>query len=100
MKKAASMLSHLFLSSLLFWGVPTVEAGELVIKEAASLNLYCHMQFAEMHADPPSRDWPALETTAGNVGDFYGPCDHDPTADNAAAAQGRVLSREMYGDGD
>jgi hypothetical protein len=100
MKKTTSLLSNLFLSSLLFWGVPTVEADELVVKEAANLSFYCHMQFPEMRADTLSWDRPVLDATTGNVVDFYGSCDHDPTGADAVAAQRRVLSREIFGDGE
>jgi len=98
MKKTISLLSNLFLASTLFWGVPTVEADELVIKEAANLSFYCHMQFPEMRADTLTWDRPVLDETTGNVIDFYGPCDHDPTGADAVRAQRRVLLREFYGD--
>lgn len=98
MRKTESLLSSLFLSSILFWGVPTVEANELVIEEAANLSFYCHMQFPEMRADTLSWDRPVLDTTAGNVIDFYGSCDHDPTGADAIRVQRRVLLREIYGD--
>ena len=100
MKKTISLLSNLFLASTLFWGVPTVEADELAIKEAANLSFYCHMQFPEMRADTLSWDRPVLDETAGKVIDFYGPCDHDPTGADEIRAQRRVELRGFYGDGE
>ena len=100
MKKTIALLSNLFLSSTLFWGVPPVEADELVIMEAANLSFYCHMQFPEMRADTLSWDRPVLDETAGNVIDFYGSCDHDATGADEIRAQRRVLLRGFYGDGE
>jgi hypothetical protein len=41
-----------------------------------------------------------LDETAGNVIDFYGPCDHDPTGTDEIKTQRRVLMRGFYGDGE
>ena len=100
MKKTISLLSNLFLASTLFWGVPTVEADELVINEAANLSFYCHMQFPEMRADTLSWDRPVLDETAGNVIDFYGSCDHDPTGAEEVRIQRRMLRDYYFADGD
>ena len=48
MKKTISLLSNLLLASTLFWGVPLVEADELVETEVVGLAGYCHMKFAPM----------------------------------------------------
>ena len=100
MKKTLSLLSNLVLSSALFWGVPAAEADELVIREAANLSYYCHMQFPEMRVDTLSWERPVLDETTGNLIDFYGPCDHDPTGADEIKAQRRVLMRGFYGDGE
>jgi len=92
MKKTTSLMSILFLSSLMFWGVPTVEADDPVVKEAANLSSYCHMQFPEMRADTLSWDRPVLDENAGGVIDFYGSCDHDPTGADEIRTQRRLLS--------
>lgn len=51
MKKAKSLIINLFLSSTLFWGVPTVEADTVVVKEPAEANSYCHIKFPEMRSE-------------------------------------------------
>jgi hypothetical protein len=79
MKKTISLLSNLFLSSTLFWGVSTLSADELVVKETADMSAYCHMKFPPMRPDTLSWAQPVLDESAGNIIDFYGPCDHDPT---------------------
>jgi hypothetical protein len=100
MKTTTSLISNLLLLSLLFLGVSTVEANEPAIKEAANLSFYCHMQFPEMREDTLSWDRPVLDTTAGNVVDFYGACDHDPTGIDEIKAQRRVLLRGFHDDGE
>ena len=92
MKKTISLLSNMFLASTLFWGVPTLGADELVVKEPADLSGYCHMKFPPMRADTLSRTQPVLDETAGNVIDFYGSCDHDPTGAEEVKIQGRNRS--------
>ena len=100
MKKTISLLSNMFLASTLFWGVPTLGADELVVKDAADLSGYCHMKFPPMRVDTLSWAQPVLDETAGNVIDFYGPCDHDPTGADEIRAQRRVELRGFYGDGE
>ena len=77
MKGTRALLCNLFLSSILLGAGPMVGAAELVVREAASLSLHCHTQFPDVRADDLLRDRPVLDETAGNVGDFYGSCDHD-----------------------
>ena len=100
MKKTISLLSNMFLASTLFWGVPTLGADELVVKEAADLSRYCHMKFPPMRADTLSWDRPVLDETAGNVIDFYGSCDHDPTGAEEVRIQRRMLRDNYFADGD
>ena len=95
MKKPISLLSNLFLSSTLLWCAPTVGAAELVVREAASLSLQCHMQVPEIRADTLSWDGRVLdETTAFGI-DFYGPCDHDLNGNDDIKIQ-RQITLESY----
>jgi hypothetical protein len=100
MKKTISLLSNMFLASTLFWGVPTSGADELVVKEAADLSGYCHMKFPPMREDTLSWAQPVLDETAGNVIDFYGSCDHDPTGAEEVRIQRRMLRDNYFADGD
>lgn len=97
MKKTMSIVSNLLLSSTLFWGLPTVEADELVFKEAANASAYCHMKFPPMREDTLSWAQPVLDENAGNIIDFYGPCDYDPTG---AAERTRQRRHRFSGDND
>jgi len=92
MKTRISLLTNLFLSSTLFWGVPTLAAEELVIKEAAEASAYCHMKFPPMRPETLSWAQPVLDESAGSVIDFYGPCDHDPTGAEEIGKQRRNRS--------
>ena len=95
MKKTISLLSNLILSSNLLWGAPTVGAAELVVREAASLSLYCHIQVPEIRADTPSWDQRVLDETSGYGIDFYGPCDHDLNGGDEIKIQ-RQITLESY----
>jgi hypothetical protein len=94
MKKTNSIVFNLLLASTLFWGLPTVEAQELVVKEAANASAYCHMKFPPMREDTLGWEQPVLDQNAGNIIDFYGPCDHDPTGVSERARQRRHSHRD------
>ncbi|MGH7826177.1 MAG: hypothetical protein ACREQ7_13515 [Candidatus Binatia bacterium] len=100
MKKSISLLSTLLLSSTLFWGVPTVEGQELISKVPADTTSYCHMKFPPMREDTLSWSRPLLDENSGNVIDFYGSCDHDPTGVDEIRAQRRALLHDSFGDGE
>jgi hypothetical protein len=100
MKKSISILSNLVLSSTLFWGVATVTANELVVKTPLDFSGYCHMKFPPMREDTLSWAQPVLDETAGNIIDFYGPCDHDPTGAAERKLQRRQGLHGIHGDSD
>jgi hypothetical protein len=99
MKKTISLLSNLLLSSTLFWGVPLVEANEIVEAEVTEFAGYCHMKFPPMSEATLSWGRPELNTEAEKSIDFYGPCDYDPTGAAEVRAQRAILLRELHGDG-
>ena len=89
MKKTISLVSNLLVASTLFWGVPLVAADEIVKEEVVTG--YCHMKFPPMHEATFSWDRPELNRDLGNIIDFYGPCDYDPTGAAEVRAQRRLL---------
>ena len=99
MKKSVSFLSNLLLSSTLFWAVPAV-ADEMISRVPTDTTDYCHLKFPAMRADTLSWQQPVLDPLAGNIVDFYGPCDYDPTGSDEIRAQRRVLLRSNFDDGD
>src|SRR5512142_2300047 len=90
MKKMVSLLVNLLLSSTLFWGVPSAY-GDEVFKAPADPSSYCHMKFPPLRSDTLSWDSPALEESAGNIIDFYGPCDYDPMGREEVEIERRAL---------
>jgi hypothetical protein len=99
MKKSVSLLSNLLLSSTLFWAVPAV-AEEMVSSVPTDITAYCHLKFPAMREDTLSWQQPVLDPLSGNIVDFYGPCDYDPTGVDEIRAQRRVLLRGNFEDGD
>jgi hypothetical protein len=100
MKKSLSLLCNLLLSSTLFWGVPSVKAEEMVSSVPTDITDYCHLKFPAMREDSLSWERPVLDSASGNIIDFYGPCDYDPTGLDEVRAQRRVLLRGNFEDGD
>ncbi len=100
MKKSVLLLGNLLLSSTLFWGVPSVEAEEMISSVPTDITDYCHLKFPAMHEDSLSWERPVLDPLTGNIVDFYGPCDYDPTGVDEIRAQRRVLLRGNFEDGD
>ncbi len=76
MKKTISLLSNLLLSSTLLWGVPLVEADEIVQNEGAGVAGYCHMKFAPMEEAMLSWEQPELAPKAVKRIDSAAACDH------------------------
>jgi hypothetical protein len=88
------------LAAALLWGVPAVEANQLVETEVIDLGAgYCHMKFAPMNEATLSWDQPELNVDAEKSIDFYGPCDYDPMGPAEVRAQRAILLRQLFGDG-
>jgi hypothetical protein len=100
MKKSVALLSNLLLSSTLFWGVPSVEAEEMISRVPADTTEYCHLKFPAMREDTLSWQQPVLDPLTGNIIDFYRPCDYDTTGLDEIKAQRRVLLHGNFEDGD
>ena len=98
MKKAATLLANLLMSSALFWSVPTVNADEVILSVPSDTSAYCHMKFPPIREDTLSWDRPVLNENAGNIVDFYGPCDHDPLGAEEVRVQRQMLRNELFGD--
>ena len=100
MKKRVALLGSLLLSSALFWGVPAVEAQEMISTIPTDVTAYCHLKFPVMREDTLSWQTPILDPLAGNVVDFYGPCDYDPVGLEEIRVQRRMILRADFDDGD
>ena len=93
-KKSISLLVNLLMASTLFWGVPVVSGDEGAFKVPADTSTYCHMKFPPLRKDTLTWDQPVLEESAGNIIDFYGPCDYDPMGKDEVNVQRNVLIRD------
>ncbi|MBI2211519.1 MAG: hypothetical protein HYU47_13170 [Deltaproteobacteria bacterium] len=72
-------------------------AAEVILKVASESGNYCHLKFPAIREDTLFWDHPVLQDpAAGEVIDFYGPCDHDPLGKEEIAAQRAYVSRERY----
>lgn len=100
MKRRISLISNLLLSSTLFWGVPSAWAEELISSVPNDTTAYCHMKFPAIREDTLSWEQPVLDSATGNIVDFYGPCDYDPTGLDEIRVQRRVIVRGDFNDGD
>jgi hypothetical protein len=100
MKKSGFLLSSLFLISALCWGVPSVEAQELLFSVPREIADYCHPKFPVVREDSLSWEQPAPDPTAASIVDFYGPCGYALTGFEEVRAPGRVILRGDFEDGD
>jgi hypothetical protein len=67
---------------------PGEAADGILLKVTAGDSNYCHMKFPAIREDTLSWDRPVLkDSSTGDVIDFYGPCDYDPTGKAAVQAQ-------------
>lgn len=93
-KKSISLLVNLLMSSTLFWGVPAASGYEGAFKAPADTSTYCHMKFPPLREDTLTWNQPVLDESAGNIIDFYGPCDYDPMGQDEINVQRNVLLRQ------
>jgi hypothetical protein len=105
MKNGLSLLTNLLLASTLFWGVSSVSAEvvggqESIVRVPTDEPDYCHMKFPPMLEETLSWEQPVLDEAAGNVIDFYGPCDYDPTGKDQVENQRREFLHTYFMDGD
>jgi hypothetical protein len=100
MKRNISLVTNLLLSSTLFWGVPTADGQEGVVRIPAETTSYCHMKFPPILENTLFSVHPLLNESAGNSVDFYGSCDHDRLGADEIKAQRSVLRRGIYEDGE
>ena len=63
----------------------------ILLKVRAGNTNYCHLKFPAIREDTLSWDRPVLQNpSTGEIVDFYGPCDYDPTGKDAVAQQRRA----------
>jgi hypothetical protein len=73
------------------------EAADGILHKVQAGNTnYCHLKFPAIREDTLHMDRPVLQSSStGDVVDFYGPCDYDPTGKAALQAQRIEKSRRF-----
>lgn len=87
MKRIGSCLSVLVLIGS--FGVSAAKADDGVLfKQEDTPGSYCHMKFPAIRPSTLGTDHPTLKSAdTGDVIDFYGPCDENPTGQDQVTAQ-------------
>jgi len=69
-------------------GLPVNAQEGILFKQRAGDSNYCHLKFPAIREDTLASNRPVLkDARTGDIVDFYGPCDFDPTGRVAAQAQ-------------
>lgn len=100
MKKKIKAGISLIGAAVVSAGVLTMGAGPAVAQEGILLKVragetnYCHLKFPAIRPDTLGWDRPVLQNpSTGEIVDFYGPCDFDPTSEAAVKMQRRAQRR-------
>jgi len=88
-------LAALFSAGVMGIGPLPVDAQEgILFKQRAGDTNYCHLKFPAIQEETLSWDRPVLQNpSTGEIIDFYGPCDYDPTGKAAVEDQRRAQWR-------
>ena len=97
MKRTISLITNLLLSSTLFWGVPSADGQEEIVKVPADSTSYCHMKFPPIRENTLFSASPVLNETVGNSIDFCGSCDYDPLGEDEILAQRKLRRHNLTG---
>jgi len=96
MKRIGITLSILVLAGSLASAAWAAE-DDILMKEQASNNNYCHMKFPAMRQSTLASNNPQLkDSSTGDVVDFYGSCDESPTGADQVTAQKQAAERNDY----
>lgn len=82
--------------------VPGEAQDGILYRLRAGDSNYCHMRFPAIREDTLTWDRPVLkDSSSGDIVDFYGPCNYDPTGEQAVYDQKverrQRLAREYNG---
>jgi hypothetical protein len=78
--------------------LPAEAADGILYKVQAGNTNYCHLKFPAIREDTLHMDRPVLKSpSTGDIVDFYGPCDYDPTG--KAALQTQRIQEQRFNRG-
>ncbi len=83
------VLTGLFLAGTLASTVTVwAQAEGILFRARVGESNYCHLRFPAIREDTLGSARPILkDPSSGDIIDFYGPCDYDPTGKEAVRAQ-------------
>jgi hypothetical protein len=88
MKIGKSFFAAAILVGSLAAGGSAFSADGVLLKEQLAGTNYCHLQFPAMTEESLSSNNPSLKSPAsGDIIDFYGPCDENPTGKDQVQKQ-------------
>jgi|RhiMetdeSRZDD1v2_1073273.scaffolds.fasta_scaffold212106_1 hypothetical protein len=80
MKNTKSLLAALILVGSMTVNATAFAADGVISKSELSSDGYCHLKFPAIQGKTLPTDNPTLKSPeSGDISDFYGPCDYDPT---------------------
>jgi len=91
-----------FLAAVLFTGTlgtlnNAIAEDGILSKDNASADSYCHEKFPAMKQGSLDDNQPALQSTTGDIVDYYGPCDETPTGKDQIETQKLEHQHRMEG---
>ena len=91
--KKLALVSLLFAGTFALNAVPAAADGVISNARLKGTN-YCHLKFPAIQEGTLSWDQPVLkDAKSGDIVDFYGSCDHNPSGQEEAKLQKRFLKR-------
>lgn len=99
MKNFKSNLSILLVIGVLGTSGAALAADGVLLKEDISPDSYCHMKFPAIRPSTLAGNNPELKSsTTGDIIDFYGPCDENPTGSDQVQMQRMENQLQAYQD--
>ncbi|HEU4343788.1 MAG TPA: hypothetical protein VFU31_19730, partial [Candidatus Binatia bacterium] len=101
MARPETFRSALFLAGAILLGSSILWAAEDIISKTADASGNCHLKFPAIREDTLFTNRPVLkDASAGDIIDFYGPCDYDPLGRDSVRRQRyehQIRMRKEYG---
>lgn len=98
MNNFKSNLSILLAAGVLAASAAALAADGVVVEGQLTPGSYCHEKFPAMRPRSLSDNQPQLKnSTTGDVVDFYGPCDENPTGRDQVASQKLEAQHQLAG---
>ena len=98
MKNFKANLSMLLVVGVLGTSGAVLAADGVVVEGELNSGNYCHEKFPAMTERSLSDNQPQLkQSTTGDIVDYYGPCDENPTGKDQIATQKLEQQHQMEG---